>query len=626
LSNKLNITRRDFLNGIALSAAAGATVSPAELLAMASRSAGVYPPGLTGLRGSHPGSFEVSHAVAWGGASWPQPKSLTDDIYDLIVVGGGISGLSAAFMYRQQMGSGAKILVIDNHDDFGGHAKRNEFTVDGKTLIGYGGSQSIDTPGDYSAASTKLLRDISIDTDRFYDLFDREFSARHKLKNGIYFSAERYGEDSVHTNATRAFGFSGDQLANIVNGYPLTPESKSSYIELATGTADYLSGKSRSEKLAYLRSISYTNYLHEHAGSTEQVVVLLRDIVKGYWGIGFDALSALEAYRLGMPGLSGLGLGELEGEREGADEPYIFHFPDGNAGVARALVRHLLPEAVPGHTMDDLVKARVDYQRLDELGSATRIRVNSTAVDVRHSDGDQFVDVTYVREGDAERVRGRHVIMACYNNIIPHICPDVSAAQREAIETAEKIPLVYISIAVRNWLPFANLGYQNFYIPDGILMHSFGLDFPVSMGGYKFTDNPEQATIVHGTYVPTAPGQGLSEREQHVAGRRALYEKSFADFERDIVRQLDGALAGGGFDPERDIAAITVNRWPHGYAYEYNELFDPPEWSRESGPHITGAQQMGRISIANSDAAAYAYVDGAIDAAHRAVNEQIKHG
>jgi spermidine dehydrogenase len=149
------------------------------------------------------------------------------------------------------------------------------------------------------------------------------------------------------------------------------------------------------------------------------------------------------------------------------------------------------------------------------------------------------------------------------------------------------------------------------------------MDFPVSMGGYEFTRNPDEPTVLHGTFIPTKPFQGLSAREQNKAGRKALYEMSFDDFENGIVRQLDGALSGGGFDVERDVAAITVNRWPHGYAYEYIALSDPPEWNRDNGPHVAGRAQIGRISIANSDASAYAYVNGAIDAADRAVNEQI---
>ena len=148
MTKKLSITRRDFMNGFAMSLTASTALSPFELLAMNEQMGkGVfYPPELTGMRGSHPGSFEVAHALARNGARWTEPSDQTDLDYDVVVVGGGISGLSAAHLYRQRNGGEARILILDNHDDFGGHAKRNEFTVDGKQLICYGGSQSIDSP------------------------------------------------------------------------------------------------------------------------------------------------------------------------------------------------------------------------------------------------------------------------------------------------------------------------------------------------------------------------------------------------------------------------------------------------------------------------------------------------
>ena len=624
LSSKLNISRRDFINGIALSVAAGSSLSPIELMAMATKEGSPYPPGLTGLRGSHPGSFEVAHALSWGGATWPRPDQLTDDVYDLVVVGGGLSGLSAAFFYRQRVGPDAKILILDNHDDFGGHAKRNEFDVDGKKLICYGGSQSIDTPGHYSQVSSQLLRDIGIDTRRFYDYFDRSYFSDRNLRSGIYFSKEKYGHDSVHPSVIRGSGErSASEIADIIKAYPLSADVRQSFTRLLTDETDFLPGKDRDEKIALMKRVSYTDYLRKHAGVADEVVVILRDIVKGLWGVGYDALSALEGYRLGMPGTEYLGIGELQGEPAGRDEPYIFHFPDGNASVARSIVRKLIPDSLPGNSMEDLVLARADYDLLDRKSNSTRIRLSSTAVNARHVEGDKFVDVTYVQDGVPRRVRGKHAIMACYNNIVPHICTEIPQAQVEAIARATKIPLVYISVAVRNWKAFEKMGYQGFYIPQANLMHSFTMDFPVSMGGYDFTQNSSEPTVIHGTYVPTAPDQGLTEREQHVQGRRKLYELVFDDFERDIVRQMSGALAGGGFDADRDIAAITVNRWPHGYAYEYNELYDPPEWTRNNGPHQLGAAQIGRISIANSDASAYAYVNGAVDAADRAVGEQI---
>ncbi len=613
------------MNGVALSVAAGSALSPFELLAMEGASGRqYYPPGLIGLRGDHIGSFETAHALSWGGASWPQPTAQTDDDYDLVVVGGGISGLSAAFLFRQRAGPDARILIIDNHDDFGGHAKRNEFDVDGTKLIGYGGSQSIDTPGHYSKVAKQLLKDISINTESFYDYFDRDYYSDRNLDRGIYFSEEKYGADSVHKSFLRFSGVSElESIAATINSYPLSDESKQSLLKLLNSDEDYLLGKTRDEKIGLLRSTSYSKYLERYAGINAEIVALLRDAPKGLWGVGWDALSALEGYRLGAPGTAHLGIGELEDDPPKRNEPYIFHFPDGNAGVARSLVRRLIPDAVPGSTMEDLVASRVDYSVLDSNSAATYIRLNSTAVDVRTTKNDRHVDVTYVRDGKPYRVRGKHAVLACDNNIIPHLCPDMPAKQKEAIAYASKVPLVYINVAVRNSKAFENLGLHSIYIPQGILMHSFGMDFPVSMGGYEFAQDADSPTVIHGTYVPSVPDKGLNAREQHTAGRRKLYELTYDDFERDIVRQMSGALGGGGFDAQRDIAAITVNRWPHGYAYEYNDYADPADWNRYKGPHLAGATQMGRISIANSDASGYAYVNGAIDAADRAVAEQI---
>lgn len=619
------ITRRDFVNGIALGAMAGYSVTPAEALA-AMQSSQPYPPGLMGLRGAHPGSFEVAHAVAWGGAQFPRPDELTDSTYDMVIIGGGLSGLAAAVRYRQQAGTGAKILVLDNHDDFGGHAKRNEFDVDGKKLICYGGSQSIDTPGSYSPAARQLLVDAGIELQRFYDYYDQDFNQQHKLQSGVYFSAAKYGRDVTGPAifGWRARTMNDAETERAISGYPLDHDDRKALFKLLRTEQDFMSGDARETKIDRLRRMSYSDYLQKVVGISESVYLVLRDSIRGLWGVGWDALSALEAYRMGMPGLSGLGIGELPAVGHGFDEPYIFHFPDGNAGVARSLVRMLIPAAVPGTSMEDLVTSRVDYQQLDSRVSKTRIRLNSTAVDIRHTADQQHVDVTYIRNGQSHRVRARHAIWAGYNAMLPHVCPEVPGEQVEAIDYASKVPLVYISIAVRNWRAFANLGFGSISIPQPELMHTFGLDFPVSMGDYQFAQNPDEPTVLHGTYVPTVPDQGLSAREQHTAGRKILFEKTYAEMEAAIIRQLQGALAPGGFDAARDIAGITINRWPHGYAYEYNDLNDPEGFSPENGPHVAGRAQIGRISIANSDASAFAYVNGAFDAAERAVKEQLK--
>ncbi len=623
MASDLKISRRDFINGIALGAAAGATLNPAEVLAAATRGSG-YPPSLTGMRGAHAGSFEVAHAVSLGGAQFARPKRQTDSVYDLVVIGAGLSGLAAAFRYRQRTGESARILVLDNHDDFGGHSKRNEFDVDGHTLIGYGGGQSIDTPGSFSPAARQLLIDAGIEVERFYDYFDRDYFDNRELGSGVYFSRAEYGKDVTAPSVIDTFsGPATKRIEQAVSAYPFDDQAKASLLGLLQSDRDYLATGSREERISRLRRMSYREYLLDVVGVSDDVYYLFRDNVRGLWGVGWDALSALEAYRVGMPGTQSLGIGELPASGHGIDEPYIFHFPDGNAGVARALVRRLIPEAVPGDTMEDLVGARVRYDVLDASRSRTRVRLQSTAVDVRHTNDQKHVDVTYVTDDVPYRVRAKHVVLACDNAMIPHICPELPPEQAEAIGYATKVPIVYISVAVRNWRSFANLGFYSISIPKPRLMHSFGMDFPVSMGDYRFTRNPDGPTILHGTYVPTIPDQGLSAREQHARGCRQLYSKSFAEFETSIVSQIQGALAPGGFDAARDIAGITVNRWPHGYAYEYNDLSDPEGWGPSEGPHIRGRAQIGRISIANADASAYAYVNGAFDAADRAVNEQL---
>ena len=641
------VTRRDFLNGIALPVAGGA-LSLSPLAAMAKQgipasdsSDSHYPPALTGMRGSHPGSFEVAHGLAIGGAKWAKPQRRTDDEYDLVVVGGGLSGLAAAWYFRERAGGGAKILVLDNHDDFGGHAKRNEFVVDGRTLIGYGGSQSIDSPADYSRPAKRLLRALAVDAERFYGYFDEDFFARFGLNSGVYFPPSAFaptGTAKVLLDVLNPFQVGATTLAEqeqAIRRYPLSEQSKIALVKLVRGDLSFMPEASVRVRSAALREMPAEAFFKNVVGLADDGVKAFADAPRLLMGYSADVMSAWELLEYGLLGERGVALlytGSAKVSKAFAkelaegSEPYIFHFPDGNATIARLLARSLVPGAAPGRSMEDIVQARFDYGKLDAAANQTRIRLNSTVVNVEHVPGNAAVDLTYVRQGTAERVRGKHAILACYNKMIPHICPEVGQDQAavEALNYAEKTPLTYVNIALRNWRALARSGFARVYAPESFLT-VLSMDFPVSMGGYGFTAAPEQPALLQGFHVSSLKAPGMNPREQARLGRRLLLNTSFADFEREIREHLDAFWGGAGLDVNRDIAAITVNRWPHGYAYEYLDLWDP-DWDRGAAPHLVGRRQRGRISIANSDSEALAYVNGAIDAAHRAVREQLGAG
>ncbi|MBK6843294.1 MAG: NAD(P)-binding protein [Gemmatimonadetes bacterium] len=617
------IDRRDFLNGMAVGIGALGALSPAELLRSggldqrAAVATGDYPPAMTGLRGSHDGAFENAHRVRDGMAprEWSTPADLKES-YDLIVVGAGISGLSAAWFYRQRFGASARILILDNHDDFGGHARRNEFTVDGKSLISYGGTQSIDTPSKYSPEAKRLLRELGIDTQPFYKAYDQEFFASRQMGDGVFFNREKFGRDALVLHDEE------EPITAYLARTPLADSVKKEIARLYVTPTDYLPGRSIPEKKALLARTSYADYLSKYCHLSKGALTYFQSFTHDLFGVGIDAVPAGDCVPLELPGFAGLGLDDSPAPGMGRsailhsnDEPYIFHFPDGNATIARLLVRGLVPGSIPGRTMYDVVGARVNYATLDRPTARVRVRLSSTVVHARNAA--TGVEVTYVRNGRAERVKAGRCVMACWNGIIPHILPEVETRQAAALKYGSKVPLLYTNVALRNWKAMEALQVHSIFAP-GAYFFDTSMDFPVSIGGTQYPKSSGEPVVVTMHRTPCVPG--LPVRDQQRAGRGELLATPYATYERNVRDQLARMLGKGGFDPARDIAAITVNRWSHGYAYEYNSLWDPT-WPAGESPCEIGRQPVGNITIANSDAAAYAYTDAAIDMAWRAVRE-----
>ena len=644
LGMRREITRRDFLNGVALTV--GAAIVPSHLFAAfdlqadPEKSPDYYPPALTGLRGSHPGSFEAAHSLR-DGTLWNEVgKPLdTGEAYDLVVVGGGISGLSAAHYFRKFAGSKSRILVLDNHDDFGGHAKRNEFPSGDRTLLGYGGTFSIESPAPYSAVAKAMVEELGIDVSSYPKYVSKDLYRSQGLAPAIFFDKETFGTDKLVVNPVPHGGGEGADLSQgdsaewkkFMTEAPLSEKAKRDYDRLHHDKKDYLPGLSSNEKKARLARMSYENFLRELVQVDEQIIKLLSATPQPLFGVGFDAVSAQDAWGLDAPGFQGMNLDPAPGKGMNRDaipneeaERYFFHFPDGNASIARLLVRKLIPKAIPGSSATDIVTARANYAKLDQEDSPVRIRLNSTVVRVRHQ-GDaasaKGVEIAYVRDGKLRTVQAANCILACWHVVIPYICDELPDKQKEALASAAKVPLLYTNVAIRNWEPFQKLGASSVYSPAGY--HTFfNLDLPVSIGDYHCSRKPDEPIVIHMMRTPCKSGRPA--REQHRIGRGELFATKFETMELNVREQLARALGPGGFDPARDITAITVNRWPHGYAYEYNSLWDKFWLEGGETPCEIARKPFGRLAIANADAGAYAYTDCAIDQAYRAVQEITK--
>jgi len=643
------ITRRDFLNGVAIgigAAMVGSSLGPlawdAEAAGFAQDAPGYYPPALTGMRGSHDGSFDVSHALRdgrfWQTAGTPQN---TNETYDLVVVGGGISGLAAAYFYRQRVGRSAKILILDNHDDFGGHAKRNEFRPGGRLLIANGGTAGISSPFPYSAEALGLMEAIGIDVPALSAAARRNGNSEvfQGLQQAYFFDKETFGVDRLVVG-TPGGGGRGRGRGNSANGLtwaewltktPFSEQAQKDIARLQEDNVDYMPELTNDQKKDKLSRISYKAFLLDYVKVHPDVIPFYQTRTHGLYGIGIDAVGALECWGYNYPGFQGMNLdpkatGRMSFTAKGdatPKPPYNFHFPDGNASVARLLMRALIPGVLPGTTAEDSVTSKADYSQLDRDGAPIRMRLSSTAARVKHMGNPtsaKEVEVVYGRDKTLYSVRAKGVVLACWNMMIPFICEELPDKQREALHYGVKVPLVYTTVALKNWQAFEKLNISGVNTP-GMYHTGLRMELPTPIGDYKsMPTGPNDPILVRMTRTPCKPG--LPSREQHKAGHMDLYTTTFETFERNIRDQFARALGSGGFDPARDIDAITVNRWPHGYAYEYNPLWDP-DWAPGQAPCEIGRKPFHRITIANSDAAAAAYTDQAIDQAYRAVSELV---
>ena len=624
------ITRRDFLNGVALTTGAG-VLAPSNLWALESLEADAvnanYPPTLTGMRGSHAGSFEVAHALAWEGRK-PARYDALEEHYDLVVVGAGMSGLAAAYYYRQQVGPDARILILDNHDDFGGHAKRNEFHHEGRMVLSLGGAQNLDNPGNYSDHAGALMIELGIDADAIAAMDANtpdDFLLGGKLNANVGMSMP--GADGKHVNVDGhwyKFMHGRGDYAAAVRELPISADEQDRLIAFFGGAEDFLDDLSLGEQFDYISSVSYNRFLMDKVGLSQQSIAMFDGHLLVLNGVSGWQHTVLEAISAGAPGLRAMGwvtnfVDSLAAMMIGGVAE-IRMFPDGNASVARLIVQKLIPSVAPNmQGIADVAVAQFNYGALDRENQSVRLRLNSTVVGVRETADDRVV-VEYVRGGNPLSVTASHCVLACYNNLIPHLCPEMSEQQKAGLSYGVRSPFVYANVLLNNGQAFSKLNLTFTHCPNDAFQWVSSAP-TTSNGGYEPPRGPEDPMAVFMMGSPTPAVEGSSARELCRAGRYKIYSTTFAQYEAQIRQQLQSLLGQYGFYHETDIQAITVNRIPHGYAYSYLGL-DDPEWEEGKAPHEIGRAQFGRISIANSDSEATPLMDAAFDAAWRAVAEQ----
>ena len=596
-----DITRRDFLNG-ALAGSGAVLLSSASPLQLLAQAASPADDDFTGYGGvgdyanSNGNTFPVltaGHQVR-DGAFDALPASVIDtgETYDCVVVGGGISGLAAALIFQRKAGPGKTCLVLDNHPIFGGEAKRNEFLVDGHRLIAHQGSALFWPPFPHSFMA-RFYESIGLKTPRLeyqkwagpapeipltrtpylgsapYSLY---FGAKFGRPQGVWVT-DPWGEKS-----------GGKKL----EGAPISAKVREELLRSQSGQVSAQKPQYRGDAISRrLDTITLEDHLMEkYVVSRETVRTFLSDEGGGY-GLGPDALS----------GYTGYAFDELGPIPDDGTEM----FPDGNSGIARLIVKTLIPESIAGSpSLEDVCRKNVNFAALDRPGATARIRLDSTAVWVKH-DGDpaksESVTVAYTRAGKTYRVKARSVVMAGGSWTTRNIVRDLPADRKQAYAQFHRSPCMVANVAVRNWRFLYKMGISGCQWFEGLgsylqvrKLALCGADSP--------TISPDSPVVLAIKVLYSHPGE-TAEQQGHM-GRAELISTPFRDYERQIRQQFTEMFARSGFDASRDIAGIILNRWGHAYASPAPGFYFGKDGKPAPGD-VLRAAPFGRIAFANTD-------------------------
>jgi spermidine dehydrogenase len=625
LGMEQNITRRDFLNASLLASGAVllGSASPAELLAAQkseTTAAGVIAPGddWTGYggvgdyansNGNTAAVLEAGHKIRDGMFEAVPPDTVdTGETYDCVIVGGGISGLAAALIFQQQTAGRKTCLVLDNHPIFGGEAKRNEFLVDGHRLIGHQGSALFQVTYPHSFIA-RFYESIGLKAPQLEYQKWAGPGPEIALERTPYLGSSPYGlYFGAKFGQTQGVWLT-DPWGKRLEGAPISAKAREELLRYQSADSPKAQVPAyRGDAISRrLDTMTLEDHLIEtHGISRETIRTFLADEGSAF-GLGPDALSAYTAYAF-----DALGAFAEDGTEM---------FPDGNSGIARLIVKTLIPDSIAGNrSLENICRNPVDFAALDRPNASARIRLDSTAVWVKH-DGDpaksESVTVAYTRAGKTYRVKARSVVMAGGSWTTRHIVRDLPADRADAYSQFYRSPCMVANVAVRNWRFLYKMGISGCQWFEGLgsylqvrKLALCGADSP--------TVGPDSPVVL--TIKVLYPSPGKSTEQQGHLGRAEMISTPFREYERQIRQQFSDMFARTGFDASRDIAGVILNRWGHAYASPAPGFYFGKDGKPAPG-ELLRAAPFGRIAFANVDLSGMPDHKSSIIEADRAVGQ-----
>jgi spermidine dehydrogenase len=619
------ITRRDFLNTVALGTGAALLGTPAPAFRGRPHGGPLRPPPADAGDPIHPwtgdpgiGDYKISNGNTWDvvsaahglrdGTYERQMAGATDtgETYDLVIVGGGFSGTVAAYTFLKETGRQHTCLLLDNHPIIGGEAKRNEFIVRGQRLIGPQGSNEGGVPAATSDAwRLDMWKDVGLPmefefgklgpdrkpmiiprTNYVWQLWVDDFE-----NHGFYF-------DSPKPHWVR------NPWGHRLEGTPWSDEVRRDFLRWREERGEPWKGDAESLKL-YLDSMTYEQWLTNVRKLRPEVARYVDPIYASGIGLGSDVLSAYSAYMVGLPGFLGLGVDKAREERMAnhtLSEPQRgSSFPGGNDGIQRCIVKWLNPEVIEGSSQfAEVHNGRIRFDMMDRPNTPCRLRGGAMVVrldqDPDGAGAREPAKITYVKDGKLYSVRAHAVIWAGASFTGRHAIQNLPDDYRAAMDTFPRSPMLSVNVALDNWRFLYDLGFSGCSWRGGF---GFTANIRPNMyvGDYRPPLDPDKPNLFT-FYVPFNQ-YGLSLVEQGHVGRAKLFSTSYRMYETQIRQQMTTLFGSAGFEPARDIAGIVMNRWGHAYCNAGPGFYTPK--NGKPTPADLLRQPIGRLTFAHSE-------------------------